>query len=70
MSWHYRRVNVKECPMYAIYEVYFENGRPVARTKDPVYPFGNTVKELDIDFNNYMRAFAWPVLDDLSVEVT
>ncbi len=49
---------------YAIHEVYYgKDGRPLAVTKRPVWPVGDTLEELAEDVRFYMKALMKPVLD-------
>lgn len=67
MTWNYRVVRTTdgEEESFAIYEVYYDDdGRPEARTEDPVHPSGETLEELAEDFTYYQAALSQPMLDD------
>jgi len=66
MSWNYRVIKHidKGREWYAIHEVYYNNGGlPDSCTKEPVYPSGEDVGELNDDFEYYKSALSKPYLD-------
>jgi hypothetical protein len=59
------RTTDAKAEFFAIYEVYYDDdGRPEARTEEPVSPAGETREELEEDLAWYLRALQEPVLDD------
>jgi hypothetical protein len=70
MTWNYRVVHTADVAgeSYAIYEVYYDNGRPSSRTEHPSYPAGETLEELAEDLRHYQAALQQPVLEDTILE--
>ena len=67
MTWNYRVVRTTQGDeeWFAIYEVYYDDeGRPEARTEEPVSPAGETLEALQQDLQWYLRALQEPVLED------
>ena len=71
MTWNYRVVK-KSCDnlvggidtIFNIHECFYDdNGKPEAITEDPVYPQGETLKELKDDIKFYLQALERPVLN-------
>lgn len=66
MVWNYRVVKrtVDDYTFFAVYEVYYDDQvDPVAVTETPVYPQGDDLDDLRLDFEMYSQAFNRPVLD-------
>jgi len=66
MSWNYRvlRREADGDVCYAIHEVYYNaEGKPDSCTVTAVYPCGETLDELRMDFERYAEAFTLPTLD-------
>lgn len=64
--WNYRVIrHVTEIlgEWFAIHEVYYEKGKPVAVTESPSYPMGETIEELQEDVQYFNQAFRRSVLD-------
>jgi hypothetical protein len=71
-TWNYRvlrklcdpDVDGQQEEEYAIYEVYYDtHGNPAMCSEDPVFPMGNTQKELMEDVQNYLKSFDLPCMD-------
>jgi len=66
MTWNYRVVKRGhgEDTFYGIYEVYYdEDGKPEYITENPIYPIGDSVKELTEDISYMLTAFGKPILN-------
>lgn len=73
--WNYRIIkkNISGVDRYAIYEVYYEKGKPTSWVEDAVSPWGDSVEDLRKDLSNIQRAMALSVLlidGDKLVEVS
>jgi hypothetical protein len=50
---------------YAVHEVYYdEDGKPTSYTKEPVFPCGDTLEELQQEIERFAEAARNPVLTD------
>jgi len=66
MTWNYRIIKntINNVDYYAIHEVYYDdNLNPHSCSADPIYPYGDSLEELNIDFNLMKSAFSKPILD-------
>lgn len=65
-GWNYRIVAVEHFGEieYGIYEVYYDDAGPVARTESPVAFAGSTFKELIASYDIALEAFSKDVLTD------
>ncbi|UXI66148.1 hypothetical protein [Tahibacter amnicola] len=62
MSWEYRVMNRNGD--LAIYEVYYgENGRVAGYSENPTNPRGETLEELRLDCELYVKALEKPILE-------
>ena len=64
--WNYRvlRRTHAEWEYYGIYEVYYnDKDEPIACTKEPVGPGGDSFEEAKLDLKHMERAFSKPVLN-------
>lgn len=73
MSWNYRIVKTtfEQGDRYAIHEVYYDtNGNPTSHTVEPACPIGETIEELRVEMELYLKAMDRPVLigNDYSIE--
>ncbi len=61
MVWNYRVIKTDK--VFAIHEVYYnEDGTICAISEDPMYPHGESIKELKGDAEHFLLAFNKPVL--------
>ena len=66
MTWDYRvmKRTFKKEIQFAIYEVYYnENDKVELFSEEPMYIYGETLKELKRDLKYYKDAFKKPVLN-------
>ena len=66
MTWNYR-VMVRG-GRYAVYEVYYEDGRITNCSAEPTYPTGESPQDLAEEFERCRRALMEPVLDYETLE--
>jgi len=60
--WNYRVI--LRGATYAIHEVYYrEDGSIKGATKEPVFPVGESVKELEEEISHYAKALELPFLN-------
>ena len=67
MTWNYRIVAIpwEDETEYAIYEVYYDDdGKPIARTEQPVGCIAADIRELAQEFKYMSLAFTEPVLHE------
>ena len=72
MAWNHRviREDKEYGALYAIHEVYYEDGKPVGYTEKPLPPIGETLGELEFEIDRFKEAIKKPVLteDDFDYE--
>ncbi len=63
MTWNYRVIR-REDEIYAIHEVHYnKDGKPSGVTVEPSWPQGETLEELQRDFEHYQEALQKEVLN-------
>ena len=66
MTWNYRIVATVDGDetMYGIHEVYYDDGKPVSYTTNPVPCVGDDLQELYRSFEQMRMAFGMPSLTE------
>jgi len=67
--WNHRVVKSTkgEEKVFLIHEVYYSDDGTINGWTNPVYPQGETLEELQADFENQKRAFEKPLLETVTI---